>query len=92
MYEVCLRGNMPDSAALLSRDDVVKLKRCIFAQGNLAFQIQSMIEILDLIYDMGYQINIFLFQNFSGAAGLPPITTHNVIDDGMDPVMNAFRR
>ena len=91
MYEVCLRGNMPDSAALLSRDDVVKLKRCIFAQGNLAFQIQSMIELL-FIYDMGYQINTLLFQNFAGAAGLPPITTHNVIDDGMDPVMNAFRR
>jgi len=59
MYETCLRGNLPDPKDLLSRDDMVKLKRCIFAQG---------------------------------AVGLPPITTHNIVDDGMDPVMNAFRR
>ena len=61
MYEVCLRGNMPDSAALLSRDDVVKLKRCIFAQGNLAFQIQSMIELLFMIFSnhsMFYMIKL----------------------------------
>lgn len=23
---------------------------------------------------------------------LPPITTHNVVDDGVDPVLNSFRR
>ena len=34
MYETCLRGNLPDPKDLLSRDDMVKLKRCIFAQGN----------------------------------------------------------
>jgi len=59
MYETCLRGNLPDAKDLLSRDDMVKLKRCIFAQG---------------------------------AVGLPPITTHNIVDDQLDPVMNAFRR
>ena len=34
MYETCLRGNLPDAKDLLSRDDMVKLKRCIFAQGK----------------------------------------------------------
>jgi glycogen(starch) synthase len=33
MYETCLRGNLPDSSDLLSKNDIVKLKRCIFAQG-----------------------------------------------------------
>lgn len=59
MYEVCLRGKIPQASDLLTKEDNVKLKRCIFAQGFL---------------------------------GLPPITTHNVIDDQLDPVMNAFRR
>ena len=33
MYEICLRGNIPDSSDLLSKNDIVKLKRCVFAQG-----------------------------------------------------------
>jgi len=59
IYETCLRGNLPENDSLLTKNDIVRLKRCIFAQG---------------------------------ATNLPPITTHNVSEDSMDPVMNAFRR
>ena len=59
LYETCLRGHVPDPHDLLSKNDLVKLKRCIFAQG---------------------------------ASNLPPITTHNIVEDQNDPVMNAFRR
>merc|ERR1711981_828227 len=59
MYEIALRGGLPDSNDLLSKNDMVKLKRCVYAQG---------------------------------AASLPPITTHNIVDDHLDPVMNALRR
>ena len=59
LYETCLRGHVPDPSDLLSKNDLVKLKRCIFAQG---------------------------------ASNLPPITTHNIVEDQNDPVMNAFRR
>ena len=59
MYETALRGHIPDANDLLSKNDLVRLKRCIYAQG---------------------------------ASSLPPITTHNIVDDHMDPVMNAFRR
>ena len=34
MYETCLRGIIPDSSDLLAKDDIVKLKRCIFAQHS----------------------------------------------------------
>lgn len=33
MYETCLRGHLPDSDSLLTKNDIVRLKRCIFAQG-----------------------------------------------------------
>uniref|UniRef100_A0A3S6C4S9 Glycogen [starch] synthase n=1 Tax=Tigriopus japonicus TaxID=158387 RepID=A0A3S6C4S9_TIGJA len=59
LYETCLRGIVPDGNDLLSKNDIVKLKRCIFAQAH---------------------------------TNLPPITTHNIVDDATDPVMNAFRR
>ena len=59
MYETCLRGQIPDSSALLSKNDIVKLKRSIFAQSS---------------------------------ASLPPITTHNIVNDAEDNVMNAIRR
>ena len=36
MYEVCLRGIIPDSGDLLAKNDIVKLKRCVFAQGASA--------------------------------------------------------
>ncbi len=36
MYEICLRGVIPDSAELLAKNDIVKLKRCVFAQGSSA--------------------------------------------------------
>jgi glycogen(starch) synthase len=34
MYEVCLRGKIPQASDLLTKEDNVKLKRCIFAQGK----------------------------------------------------------
>lgn len=59
MYEICLSGRMPDSEDLLTKEDKVKIKRCLYAlQRN----------------------------------GLPPITTHNVVDDWNDPVLSAVRR
>ena len=35
MYETCLRGHVPDSVDLMSKNDIVRLKRCIFAQGPM---------------------------------------------------------
>lgn len=59
MYEICLSGRMPDAEELLTKEDKVKIKRCLYAlQRN----------------------------------GLPPITTHNVVDDWNDPVLSAVRR
>lgn len=50
---------MPDVEELLTKEDKVKIKRCLYAlQRN----------------------------------GLPPITTHNVVDDWNDPVLSAVRR
>ena len=59
LYETCLRGDVPDGDNLLTRDDLTKLKRCIFAAQSTP---------------------------------LPPITTHNVVEDHKDPVLNSFRR
>jgi len=59
LFEICLRGEIPKGEDLLVKEDVIKLKRCIYA---------------------------------SQRNSLPPICTHNVIDDGIDPVLCAFRR
>lgn len=59
MYEICLSGRMPDESELLTKDDKMRMKRCVFA-------IQR--------------------------HGLPPITTHNIVDDWNDPILNAVRR
>jgi glycogen(starch) synthase len=59
MYEVCLSGRLPNPNELLQKDDMVKIKRCIYALQR---------------------------------DGLPPITTHNVVDDWNDPVLIAVRR
>lgn len=50
---------MPDEKELLTKEDRVKMKRCLYA-----------------------------LQRY----GLPPVTTHNVVDDWNDPVLNAIRR
>ncbi|KAK9884179.1 hypothetical protein WA026_005134 [Henosepilachna vigintioctopunctata] len=59
MYEVCLSGRVPDSAELLQKEELVRLKRCIYSLQR---------------------------------QGLPPVTTHNVVDDWQDPVLNSVRR
>ncbi|XP_046573729.1 glycogen [starch] synthase-like [Haliotis rubra] len=59
MFEICLRGSIPNGDDLLEQDDVVKLKRCIYAAQRHS---------------------------------LPPICTHNVVDDHDDKVLNALRR
>ncbi|XP_076062252.1 glycogen [starch] synthase [Oratosquilla oratoria] len=59
MYEICLRGDVPCGDELLTKEDEVRLKRCIYAAQR---------------------------------DHLPPITTHNMIDDGKDEVLNALRR
>ncbi|ELT89123.1 hypothetical protein CAPTEDRAFT_154588 [Capitella teleta] len=59
LFEICLRGEIPKGEDLLVKEDIVKLKRCIFSSQTNA---------------------------------LPPVCTHNVIDDHNDPVLNAIRR
>ncbi|XP_065220843.1 glycogen [starch] synthase [Planococcus citri] len=59
MYEICLRGRMPDPEELLMKDDKVRIKRCLYALQR---------------------------------DGLPPITTHNVVDDWSDPILSSIRR
>uniref|UniRef100_A0A646QF50 Glycogen [starch] synthase n=1 Tax=Hemiscolopendra marginata TaxID=943146 RepID=A0A646QF50_9MYRI len=59
MYEISLGGRLPSGNELLLPEDIVKLKRCIFAAHRNS---------------------------------LPPICTHNMIDDIGDPVLNAIRR
>lgn len=59
MYEHCLSGRLPDTQDMILKDEIIKIKRCLYAlQRN----------------------------------GLPPITTHNVIDDWNDPILAAVRR
>ncbi|XP_054259800.1 glycogen [starch] synthase-like [Macrosteles quadrilineatus] len=59
MYEICLSGRLPNAEELLTKEDKVKVKRCLYALQR---------------------------------TGLPPITTHNVIDDWADPVLACIRR
>ncbi|CAH1396809.1 unnamed protein product [Nezara viridula] len=59
LYEICLSGRMPEEKELLTKEDKMKMKRCLFA-----------------------------LQRY----GLPPVTTHNVVDDWNDPVLSAVRR
>jgi glycogen(starch) synthase len=59
IFEEALRGNIPESKDLLEKDDIIMLKRCIFAAQR---------------------------------PNLPPVVTHNVINDGADPVLNHIRR
>lgn len=59
LYEKCLRGCVPEPGDLLTRDDLTKLKRCIFAAQSTP---------------------------------PPPITTHNVVNELQDPVLNCIRR
>ncbi|XP_055951045.1 glycogen [starch] synthase-like [Argiope bruennichi] len=59
MFEICLGGRLPTSEELLTSEDIVKLKRCIYA---------------------------------SQRTSLPPICSHNMIDDANDPVLSHLRR
>ncbi|XP_059170938.1 glycogen [starch] synthase-like [Physella acuta] len=59
LFDICLRGSLPTGDDILVQEDIVKLKRCIYAaQRN----------------------------------SLPPICTHNVVDDSNDQVLNQIRR
>ena len=53
------RGQLPDSSTLIEKQDIIKLKKCIFSAQRTK---------------------------------LPPIVTHNVLDDGKDPVLCSLRR
>uniref|UniRef100_A0A1L8E1X2 Glycogen [starch] synthase n=1 Tax=Nyssomyia neivai TaxID=330878 RepID=A0A1L8E1X2_9DIPT len=59
MYETCLSGRLPESTDILTKEDMVKIKRCLYALQR---------------------------------DGLPPITTHNVVDDWNDAVLTSIRR
>lgn len=49
-------GRLPESKDLLTKNDVVKIKRCLYSLQR---------------------------------QGLPPVTTHNIVDDWNDPVLNS---
>ncbi|CAG2182505.1 unnamed protein product, partial [Oppiella nova] len=59
LFEQCLGGKIPESGSLLEADDIVKLKRCIYAAQRTS---------------------------------LPPIITHNMVDDSTDPILASLRR
>ncbi|XP_018318570.1 glycogen [starch] synthase [Agrilus planipennis] len=59
MYEICLSCRLPDPEELVKKEEMIRLKRCIFSMQR---------------------------------DGLPPVTTHNVVDDWNDPVLNGVRR
>lgn len=59
MYDVCLSGRLPNSEELMQKEDLVKVKRCLFSLQR---------------------------------STLPPITTHNVVEDWKDPVLAGLRR
>ncbi|KAK7099061.1 glycogen [starch] synthase-like [Littorina saxatilis] len=59
IFEICLRGSLPNGDDILQQEDMVKLKRCIFTAQRHS---------------------------------LPPICTHNVVEDQHDQVLNALRR
>lgn len=56
---VSLSGHIPDGGDLLQSEDIVKLKRCIYAAQR---------------------------------SSLPPIITHNMAEDGLDPILGSLRR
>ena len=58
VFEQAARGKLPDPATLLSQQEIVSLKRRIFAMKRDT---------------------------------LPPIITHNLVDDANDPVLNHLR-
>ncbi|XP_014681796.1 PREDICTED: glycogen [starch] synthase-like [Priapulus caudatus] len=59
MFETACSGKIPQGEDILKSEDIVKLKRCIYAtQRNT----------------------------------MPPICTHNMVDDNNDPVLNNLRR
>lgn len=59
MYEVCLSGRLPNQDEILQKEDMVKIKRCLYSLQR---------------------------------SSLPPITTHNVVEDWKDPVLTSLRR
>eukprot|EP00123_Amoebidium_parasiticum_P017693 comp23949_c0_seq2/m.42368 comp23949_c0_seq2/g.42368 ORF comp23949_c0_seq2/g.42368 comp23949_c0_seq2/m.42368 type:complete len:680 (-) comp23949_c0_seq2:335-2374(-) len=61
LFDICQSGRMPDTKQdeLISKEDMVKLKRCVYS----------------------YQRHT-----------LPPIVTHNLVDDATDPVLANLRR
>lgn len=59
MYDTCLSGKLPEPADILHKDDVVKIKRCLYSLQR---------------------------------DDMPPVTTHNIVDDWNDPVLAGVRR
>ncbi|KAL8561691.1 hypothetical protein ACOMHN_054988 [Nucella lapillus] len=59
VFEICLRGSLPNGDDILQQEDMVRLKRCIYTAQRHS---------------------------------LPPICTHNVVEDQHDPVLSALRR
>uniref|UniRef100_A0A023FL30 Glycogen [starch] synthase n=1 Tax=Amblyomma cajennense TaxID=34607 RepID=A0A023FL30_AMBCJ len=59
MFEICLSGKIPKGEELIYPEDLVRLKRCIYATQRTT---------------------------------LPPVCTHNMLDDSSDPVLCHIRR
>lgn len=50
-------GRLPEGSQLLDKDNIVKIKRCLYSLQR---------------------------------SGMPPVTTHNIVDDWNDPVLNSW--
>jgi len=59
LFESCLRGKVPDPDDLLTQNELVQLKRCIYSTSR---------------------------------PNLPPICTHNMVDDLNDPILSTLRK
>jgi hypothetical protein len=51
-----LSGRLPDGNQLMTKEDIVKIKRCLYSLQRTS---------------------------------MPPVTTHNIVDDWNDPVLNS---
>ena len=81
LYETCLRGIVPDGNDLLSKNDIVKLKRCIFAQAHA-----------NLPPITTHNIQVSRITEPFDFESVMSLKLSHLQDDPADPVMNAFRR
>ena len=109
LCSVVARGNIPDQSQLLDNDDIIMLKRCIFASqvcvacappqwagGMAKSALPSHLPSHSPPLPSPPLPSSLLSSPLSSPplqrVELPAVVTHNVIDDGNDPVLNHIRR